>query len=163
MSRDRTWTCRRPRRIWYIPKWTYKYRAWLDLLDLRETFRTPEVPLGRVDLRGEGTIENGAFLGKGSFAGDNITLGFSDFHSANLSSRSSYIAGAQTSGAAGFCGLRPGRKREGAHYDALRRISVPRGHQSAKRPPLGGDARDRSRGISRGSIALGFRDFRGHR
>ncbi len=72
------------------PKWTYKYRAWLDLLDLRETFRTPEVPLGRVDLRGEGTIENGTFLGKGSFAGDNITLGFSDFHSANLSSRSSY-------------------------------------------------------------------------
>jgi translocation and assembly module TamB len=73
------------------PKWTYKYRSWLDLLDLRETFRTPEVPLGRVDLRGEGTIENGTFLGKGSFAGDNITLGFSDFHSANLNSRSSYI------------------------------------------------------------------------
>ncbi|MGB2636715.1 MAG: translocation/assembly module TamB domain-containing protein, partial [Candidatus Acidiferrum sp.] len=72
------------------PKWTYKYRAWLDLLDLREALRTPEVPLGRVDLRGEGTIENGTFLGKGSFAGDNITLGFSDFHSANLSSRSSY-------------------------------------------------------------------------
>jgi len=73
------------------PQWSYKYRAWLDLLDLRETFRTPEVPLGRVDLRGEGTIEHGAILGKGSFAGDNITLGFLDFHSANLSSRSSYI------------------------------------------------------------------------
>ncbi len=72
------------------PQWTYKYRAWLDLLDVRETFRTPEVPLGRIDLRGEGTIENGAVLGKGSFAGDNITLGFLDFHSANLSSRSSY-------------------------------------------------------------------------
>ena len=72
------------------PRWSYKYRAWLDLLDLRETFRTPEVPLGRVDLRGEGTIENGTILGKGSFAGDNITLGFIDFHSANLSSRSSY-------------------------------------------------------------------------
>jgi translocation and assembly module TamB len=73
------------------PQWTYKYRAWLDLLDIRETFRTPEVPLGRVDVRGEGSIENGAVLGKGSFAGDNITLGFIDFHSANLSSRSSYI------------------------------------------------------------------------
>jgi translocation and assembly module TamB len=73
------------------PGWSYKYRAWLDLLDLREAFRTPEVPLGRVDLRGEGTIENGAILGKGSFAGDNITLGFLDFHSANLSSRSSYV------------------------------------------------------------------------
>ncbi len=72
------------------PRWEYKYRAWLDLLDLRETFRTPEVPLGRVDLRGEGTVENGTVLGKGSFAGDNVTLGFIDFHSANLSARSSY-------------------------------------------------------------------------
>jgi translocation and assembly module TamB len=72
------------------PQWSYKYRAWLDLLDIRETFRTPEVPLGRIDLRGEGTIENGAILGTGSYAADNITLGFLDFHSANLSSRSSY-------------------------------------------------------------------------
>lgn len=71
--------------------WTYKYRAWLDLLDIRETFRTPEVPLGRIDIRGEGTIENGTFLGSGGFVGDNITLQFNDFHSANLSSRSSYI------------------------------------------------------------------------
>jgi translocation and assembly module TamB len=72
------------------PTWSYKYRAWLDLLDLRETFRTPEVPLGRIDLRGEGTVANGSFLGSGSFVGDNITLRFNDFHSANLSSRSSY-------------------------------------------------------------------------
>jgi translocation and assembly module TamB len=73
------------------PQWTYRYRGWLDLLDIREMFRTPEVPLGRVDLRGEGTIGNGAMLGKGNFAGDNITLSFLDFHSANLSSRSSYV------------------------------------------------------------------------
>ena len=72
------------------PVWDYKYRAWLDLLDIRETFRTPEVPLGRIDLRGQGTVANGAFGGSGSFAGDNVTLGFSDFHSANLSARSSY-------------------------------------------------------------------------
>jgi translocation and assembly module TamB len=70
--------------------WTYKYRAWLDLLDIRETFRTPEVPLGRIDLHGEGTMENGVILGKGSYAADNVTLGFLDFHAANLSSRSSY-------------------------------------------------------------------------
>lgn len=73
------------------PQWTYRYRAWLDLLDLREAFRTPEVPLGRVDLRGEGTFADGQILGRGSYAGDNITLGFLDFHSANLSSRSSYV------------------------------------------------------------------------
>jgi translocation and assembly module TamB len=69
---------------------TYRYRAWLDLLDLREAFRTPEVPLGRIDLRGEGAIGGGKVTGKGSFAGDNVTLGFTDFHSANLISRSSY-------------------------------------------------------------------------
>ncbi len=73
------------------PRWSYKYRAWLDLLDIRETFRTPEVPLGRIDVRGEGTLENGAILGSGSYAADNITLGFEDFHSANLRSRSSYM------------------------------------------------------------------------
>lgn len=73
------------------PLWTYRYRAWLDLLDLRETFRTPEIPLGRIDLRGEGTIDSDGIKGKGSFAGDNITLGFQDFHSANLTSRSSYV------------------------------------------------------------------------
>ncbi len=73
-----------------VPAFTYRYRAWLDLLDLREAFRTPEVPLGRVDLRGEGSIGGGKVQGKGSFAGDNITLGFVDFHSANLTARSNY-------------------------------------------------------------------------
>ncbi|HEY2458418.1 MAG TPA: translocation/assembly module TamB domain-containing protein [Candidatus Acidoferrum sp.] len=73
------------------PDWSYRYRAWVDLLDLREAFRTPEVPLGRVDVRGDGEIKNGQFLGTGSFAGDNITLSFAEFHSANLRSRSSYI------------------------------------------------------------------------
>ena len=32
------------------PVWAYRYRAWLDLLDIRETFRTPEVPLGRIEI-----------------------------------------------------------------------------------------------------------------
>ncbi len=73
------------------PDWSYRYRAWLDLLDIREAFRTPEVPLGRIDLRGEGTLHSGQILGTGEFAADNITLGFLDFHSANLTSRSRYV------------------------------------------------------------------------
>lgn len=73
------------------PDWTYRYRAWVDLLDMREAFRTPEVPLGRVDVRGEGAVKDGQFSGTGNFAGDNITLSFAEFHSANLKSRSSYI------------------------------------------------------------------------
>src|SRR6266436_4636774 len=73
------------------PDWTYRYRGWLDLLDIREAFRTPEVPLGRIDLRGEGTLASGIVKGKGEFAADNIVLSFVDFHSANLTSRSSYV------------------------------------------------------------------------
>ena len=73
-----------------VPAFTYRYRAWLDLLDIREAFQTPEVPLGRIDLRGEGTIGNGKIQGRGGFAGDNVTLEFPDFHSANLIARSSY-------------------------------------------------------------------------
>jgi len=73
------------------PDWTYRYRAWLDLLDIREAFRTPEVPLGRIDLRGEGTLASGIVKGNGEFAADNIVLSFVDFHSANLTSRSSYV------------------------------------------------------------------------
>jgi len=72
------------------PNLTYRYRAWVDLLDLREAFRTPEIPLGRVDVRGEGAVSNGTISGNGSFAGDNITLSFEDFHSANLTTRTSY-------------------------------------------------------------------------
>ncbi len=72
------------------PVWSYRYRAWLDLLDIREAFRTPEVPLGRFDLQGEGAIGAGKVSGKGSFAGDNITMSFEDFHSPNLISRSNY-------------------------------------------------------------------------
>jgi len=71
--------------------WTYRYRGWLDLLDLREAFRTPEIPLGRVDLRGEGSLTDGKLEGQGSYAADNIKLSFEDFHAANLTSRSSYV------------------------------------------------------------------------
>ena len=73
-----------------VPAFTYRYRAWLDLLDIREAFQTPEVPLGRIDLRGEGSVGEGKIQGRGGFAGDNVTLQFTDFHSANLIARSSY-------------------------------------------------------------------------
>jgi translocation and assembly module TamB len=72
------------------PKWTFRYRGWLDLLDLREALRTPEVPLGHVDVRGEGSFADGKIQSTGSYAGQGITLGFDDFHAANLISRASY-------------------------------------------------------------------------
>ena len=69
----------------------YRYRAWLDLTDLRDFFATPQVPIGRIDLRGDGSVANGSVLGKGQFAADNITLRFQDFHSANLTARTTYV------------------------------------------------------------------------
>src|SRR5947209_1648575 len=51
------------------PKWNFRVRGWVDLQDIREALRTPEVPFGRVDVRGEGSFANGAWHGTGNFAG----------------------------------------------------------------------------------------------
>jgi translocation and assembly module TamB len=73
------------------PKWSYRYRGWVDLLDIREALRTPEVPYGHVDVRGEGTFANGAWHGTGNYVGQNILLDLDDFHAGNLFSRSSFV------------------------------------------------------------------------
>lgn len=105
-----------------VPEFTYRYRAWLDLLDLREAFQTPQVPLGRIDLRGEGVIGSGKFQGKGYFAGDNVTLQFTDFHSANLIARSSYTLDEKQIILADFAGYALGGSIKGRitmKYDGL--------------------------------------------
>jgi translocation and assembly module TamB len=73
------------------PKWTFRYRGWFDLLDFRQALRTPQVPYGRVDLRGEGAFADGAWHGTGNYAGQGIVLDLDDFHAGNLSSRSSFV------------------------------------------------------------------------
>src|SRR5713226_4506950 len=40
-------------------KWNVKYRGWLDLTDIRETFRAPLTPAGTADIRGQGTYVGG--------------------------------------------------------------------------------------------------------
>lgn len=73
------------------PKWSFRYRGWVDLLDIREALRTPEVPYGHVDVRGEGTFASGAWHGIGNYVGQNILLDLDDFHAGNLFSRSSFV------------------------------------------------------------------------
>ncbi|GAC1676262.1 MAG: hypothetical protein PVS2B2_11830 [Candidatus Acidiferrum sp.] len=73
------------------PKWTFRYRGWIDLLDFRQALRTPQVPYGRVDLRGEGAFADGVWHGAGNYAGQGIVLDLEDFHAGNLSSRSRFI------------------------------------------------------------------------
>ena len=70
------------------PKWHFRYRGWVNLLDLRETLRSKETPTGHADFRGEATFANGKFLGTGSYSGENIELSYQPiFHAAGLSSR----------------------------------------------------------------------------
>ena len=72
------------------PQLSYRYRGWLELLDVREIFREPQVPTGHVDLRGEGTIGGGKASGTGSYSTDNLALSLEDFHAGGLASRASY-------------------------------------------------------------------------
>ncbi len=72
------------------PKWSFRYRGWVELQDIRETFRSPETPTGHVDLRGEGTFANGQYKGAGSYAGRDVHLSYTIFHAAGLTSRGSY-------------------------------------------------------------------------
>jgi translocation and assembly module TamB len=72
------------------PQWSFRYRGWVELLDFRETFRDPNIPTGRVDLRGEGRLAGGEYKGSGSYSGQDIALPYEVFHAKGLTSRGSY-------------------------------------------------------------------------
>jgi translocation and assembly module TamB len=72
------------------PKWSFRYRGWVELQDIRETLRSPQTPTGHVDVRGEGTFADGQYKGTGSYAGRDIQLSYDVFHAAGLTSRGSY-------------------------------------------------------------------------
>ncbi len=72
------------------PRWSFRYRGWVELLDFRETLREPTVPTGRVDLRGEGQFAEDQYKGNGSYSGQNIALPYQVFHATGLTSTGSY-------------------------------------------------------------------------
>jgi len=72
------------------PKWNFRYRGWLNLLDIRENLRSPETPTGRADVHGEGSFADGQLRGTGSYSGQDITLSYPIFHASGLSSRGSF-------------------------------------------------------------------------
>jgi translocation and assembly module TamB len=72
------------------PKWNFRYRGWVNLLDIRENLRSPETPTGRADVHGEATLADGQFRGTGSYSGHEIELTYPIFHVAGLSSRGSF-------------------------------------------------------------------------
>ena len=74
------------------PKWSFRYRGWVNLLDLREALRSAETPTGRADVRGEATLAGGEFHSTGSYSGADITLTYLPyFHASGVSSRGSLL------------------------------------------------------------------------
>jgi hypothetical protein len=61
------------------PKWNFRYRGWVNLLDIRENLRSPETPTGRADVHGEATLADGQFRGTGSYSGHEIELTYPIF------------------------------------------------------------------------------------
>jgi hypothetical protein len=72
------------------PRWNFRYRGCVELVDIRQTRRKPMVPTGHVDVRGEGQFAGGQYKGSGSYAGDKIALPYDVFHATGLTSRGSY-------------------------------------------------------------------------
>lgn len=72
------------------PKWSFRYRGWVELEDIRAAFRAPMTPTGHVDVRGEGTFSDGQYKSSGDYAGRDIHLTYHIFQAAGLTSRGSY-------------------------------------------------------------------------
>jgi translocation and assembly module TamB len=74
------------------PKWTFRYRGWVNLLDLREYLRSPETPTGLTDVRGEATYAGGQFHSTGNYSGQDIELSYQPiYHAKGLASRGSFV------------------------------------------------------------------------
>ena len=73
-----------------VPKWDYRYRGWVELVDVRDTLRNPKIPVGRVDLHGEGRLADGQVKGSGTYSTEDIALSYEIFHAKGLTSRGSY-------------------------------------------------------------------------
>jgi translocation and assembly module TamB len=72
------------------PKWSFRYRGWVNLLDVRENLREADTPTGLADVHGEGTLAGGQLRGSGSYSGHDITLTYPIFRASGLSSRGSF-------------------------------------------------------------------------
>src|SRR2546423_260907 len=72
------------------PKWTFRYRGWVNLLDFRETLRSPETPTGLADVHGEGSFAGGQLHGTGNYSGHDIVLTYPIFRASGVSSRGSF-------------------------------------------------------------------------
>ena len=72
------------------PKWTLRYRGWVELADIRDTLRDRNVPAGRVDLHGEAQWSKDQLKGSGNYSSQDVALPYEIFHAKGLISRGTY-------------------------------------------------------------------------
>ncbi len=72
------------------PAWTFRYRGWLRLEDLREILRKPMTPSGRADYRGEGTFAKGQVRLGGSYSAQDVAMNYPYFRASGFTSKGSY-------------------------------------------------------------------------
>ncbi len=74
------------------PSWEFRYRGWLDLVDVREILRKPRTPGGRVDFTGEGRYTASQLSLRGRYSADGISMPYDWFHTSGISTRGDYQA-----------------------------------------------------------------------
>jgi translocation and assembly module TamB len=72
------------------PTINFKYRGWLDLMDINTILRKPNVPAGKVDFTGQGRYSGGEWQDDGHYSARDINLPYEWFHRGGISSRGSY-------------------------------------------------------------------------
>lgn len=72
--------------------WKVKYRGWLDLTDIRQTFRAPRTLAGTADIHGETTYAAGKTRSQGEFSAQKLTFTYEDFHASGLAARGEFTA-----------------------------------------------------------------------
>ncbi len=72
------------------PVVSFKYRGSLDLVDIADILRKPNVPSGRVEYSGEGKFAKGIWSVGGHYAAHDLTLPYQWFHDPGIASRGTY-------------------------------------------------------------------------
>jgi len=73
-----------------LPAVTFRYRGSLDLADIHDILRKPNVPGGRVEYSGDGKFAAGQWKANGHYAAHDLSLPYQWFHSSDITSRGTY-------------------------------------------------------------------------
>jgi translocation and assembly module TamB len=68
----------------------FRYRGSLDLADIHDILRKPNVPGGRVEYSGEGRVAKGEWTADGHYTAHDLSLPYEWFHDSGISSRGTY-------------------------------------------------------------------------